>query len=169
MDFFDDAFTSSNQMSKVTCCHPDNTFEVATCGQGASCAGQCSALGASLCPSGECTDDPKTCDLEFRSENAEDGQSGGSTATYSGSDLDWCTNAKHQCRVRKHKDCCYNPKCLKWNGRKEACSWLNYLTGNSIRFLEISSLSRFVQIFIVNICRAPIFLNICRNICENSS
>ena len=130
MDFFDEAFTSSNRMSKVTCCHPDSIPEVVTCGRGDSCAGQCSALGASLCPSGECTDDPRTCDLEFRSENAEDSQSGGSTATYTGSNLDWCTNAKHQCRVRKHKDCCYNPKCLKWQGRREACSWLNYLTGN---------------------------------------
>ena len=100
-----------------------------TCGQGASCAGQCSALGASLCPSGECTDDPRTCDLEFRSKNEEDSQSGGSTATYSGSDLGWCTNAQHQCRVRTFKDCCYNPNCLKWKGRKEACAWLNYLTG----------------------------------------
>ena len=130
VDFFDNAFTYSNHTSKVTCCLQDNTFEVVTCGQGASCAGQCSALGASLCPSGECTDDPRTCDLEFRSENAEDEQGGGSTATYSGSDLDWCTNAKHQCRVRTYKDCCYNPKCLEWKGRREACSWLNYLTGN---------------------------------------
>ena len=131
MDFFDNAFTFSNHTSNVTCCHPDNTLEVATCGQGASCAGQCSALGASLCPSGKCTDDPRTCDLQFRSENAEDEQGGGSTATYSGSDLDWCTNAKHQCRVRTHKDCCYNPKCLRWKGRRKACSWLNYLTGKS--------------------------------------
>ena len=129
VDFFDNAFTYSNHTSKVTCCHPDNTFEVATCGQGASCAGQCSALGASLCPSGDCTDDPRTCDRDFGSD--EDGQSGGSTDTLSALDLDWCTNAKHQCRVIKHKDCCYNPKCLKWSeDRKERCAWLNYLTGN---------------------------------------
>ena len=60
MDFFDNAVTYSNHASNITCCHPNNTFEVATCGQGASCAGQCSALGASLCPSGDCTDDPRT-------------------------------------------------------------------------------------------------------------
>ena len=155
-------------MSKVTCCHPDNPPEEVTCGRGVSCAGQCSALGASLCPSGKCTDDPRTCDLEFPSKDDVEEESGGSIATISPLDLDWCDNAKHQCRVRKHKECCYNPKCLKWNGRKEACSWLNYLTGNSIRFLEISSLSRFLQIFIVNICRAPIFLNICENSSWNS-
>ena len=48
----------------------------------------------------------------------------------SGYDLRWCENSRHQCRVRMHKDCCYNPNCLKWRGRKAACSWLNYLTGN---------------------------------------
>ena len=127
MDFFDTAFTFSERSSNVTCCKPDNTFKEATCGQGVSCAGQCSALGASLCPSGNCTDDPETCDVVF--ESAKGRKSGRSTDTFSGSDLDWCTNAKHQCRVRKHKDCCYNSKCLKWKGRKEACAWLNYLTG----------------------------------------
>ena len=148
MDFFDNAFTFSNHTSNVTCCHPDNTLEVATCGQGASCAGQCSALGASLCPSGKCTDDPRTCDLEFRGENAEEEESGGSTATLSGTDLDWCTNAKHQCRVRTYKDCCYNPKCLKWNGRREACAWLNYLTGMSfITYFSASSPPRFQVAF----------------------
>ena len=126
--FFDHAFTFSNHTSNVTCCHPDNTLEVATCGQGASCAGQCSALGASLCPSGNCTDDPRTCDLEFNDETTEDHGRGRSTVTLSGSDLAWCTN---QCRVREHPDCCYNPNCLKWTGRKEACRWLNYLTGNA--------------------------------------
>ena len=29
VDFFDNAFTFSNHSSNVTCCHPDNTFEVA--------------------------------------------------------------------------------------------------------------------------------------------
>ena len=127
VDFFDDTFTFSKGMTEVTCCAPDNIPRVATCGQGVSCAGQCSALGASLCPSGACTDDPSTCEVSF--ESGEDQRSGRSTDTYSGSYMDWCTNAKHQCQVRKHKDCCYNPKCLKWKGRKEACAWLNYLTG----------------------------------------
>ena len=129
VDFFDNAFTFSTNVSEVTCCLPDNTPRVVTCGQGVSCEGQCSALdGASLCPSGNCTGDPRTCKVVFESD--EDGQRGSrSIATYSGTDLDWCTNAKHQCRVRKHKACCYNPKCLKWTGRREACAWLNYLTG----------------------------------------
>ena len=121
MDFFDNAFTYSNRSSNITCCHPDNTFEVATCGQGASCAGQCLALGALLCPSGNCTDDPDTCEISYT------GERGQSTATLSGSDLSWCTS--DGCRVRLHPECCYNPNCLTWNGRKDACDWLNYLTG----------------------------------------
>ena len=56
----------------MTCCLPDKTSEVATCGQGASCAGQCSALGASLCPSGHCTYDPGTCDIGFIINATED-------------------------------------------------------------------------------------------------
>ena len=118
MDFFDNAFTFSNHMSNVTCCHPDNTFEVVTCGQGASCAGQCSALGASLCPSGNCTDDPKTCELDINNG-------------YTGSDLAWCTNSKHQCKVVTHRECCYNPNCLLWIGRKKTCAWLSALSGKN--------------------------------------
>ena len=129
VDFFDNAFTFANNVSNVTCCHPDNSFEVATCGQGASCAGKCSAIGASLCPSGNCTDDPATCDLEFNDETSEDQGRKRSSATLSGTDLAWCTS--DGCRVRKHKGCCYNPNCLRWRGRRRACKWLNYLTGNA--------------------------------------
>ena len=137
VDFFDNVFTFSNHSSRVTCCRPDNTFELVTCGQGASCAGQCSALGASLCPSGKCSSDPRTCELNFESGQDQERSDLKMTVsrsqgnhTFSGSDLDWCTNEKHQCKVRKYKDCCYNPQCLKWKGRKEACAWLDYLKGN---------------------------------------
>ena len=143
MDFFDSAFTYSNNVSNVTCCHPDNTPEVLTCGQGASCAGQCSAIGASLCPSGNCTDDPRTCDLEFNDEIAEGEESRKSAATLSGTDLAWCTS--DGCRVRKHKGCCYNPNCLRWKGRKAACKWLNYLTGNAELYHSSPNENRFVD------------------------
>ena len=124
LNYFDESFTFSGNLKSITCCHPDNTIEVRTCGQGASCRGQCSALGASLCPSGVCTDDPETCKLGINDHNH------GSTDTLSPSQLDWCTNSKHQCSVKEHPDCCYNVKCLDWRGVKEACSWLNYLNGN---------------------------------------
>ena len=101
VDFFDNVFTFFNESVTVNCCRSDNTLELATCGLGASCAGQCSALGASLCPSGECSDDPRTCELDFNNDNAEGQQQRGqSTATLSGSDLKWCISDR--CRVRKH-------------------------------------------------------------------
>ena len=128
MDFFENAVTFWNNTSNVTCCHPDKTSTNVTCGQGFSCEGQCSALGASLCPSGNCTDDPRTCDLEFNDNSTVVQGSGGSTPTFlSSTDLKWCIS--DGCRVRVHPVCCYNPTCLTWIGRKEACSWLNYLTG----------------------------------------
>ena len=127
VDFFDDAFTNSKNRSTVTCCHPDNPSLMATCGQGDSCAGACSALDASLCPSGNCTDYPGTCEIKFRSEDTEDEQSGLSTATLSGSDLRWCTG--DGCRVRIHPECCYNPNCLEKPERADICGWLDFLTG----------------------------------------
>ena len=52
----------------VNCCHLNNTIELAACGDGVSCAGSCSALGASLCPSGNCTGD---CEIPFGQEDGE--------------------------------------------------------------------------------------------------
>ena len=129
MDFFDNAFTFSRNLINVVCCHRNNTPEEVTCGQGISCAGKCSALKASICPSGECTDDPRTCDLGFRSDNAMEEEQ--RVAGWTSSDLAWCTS--DGCRVRVNPVCCYNPNCLTWNGRKEACAWLNYLTGKGSR------------------------------------
>ena len=124
MDFFDNAFSFSTNDITVTCCLQDNTPKTATCGKGLSCAGKCSALGASLCPSGKCTSDPKTCEVDFDGEDR-----GRSIATLSSSDLKYCQNTQHKCNVRKHSACCYNRNCLKREGRKKACKDLNYLTG----------------------------------------
>lgn len=48
-DFFDSSFTFFNDSIQVGCCAPDLTLTKVTCGQGTSCVGQCSAIGASLC------------------------------------------------------------------------------------------------------------------------
>ena len=135
--FFDLVFTYSNETSNVTCCHTDNSPKYVLCGKGVSCAGGCAALEASLCPSGSCSDDPKTCDLDLNAIEAQSQNVGSSPVTSSLSDLKWCENSGHQCRVRKHQLCCYNPNCLneaKWPGRKDACAWLNYLTGKKCPF-----------------------------------
>ena len=124
MDFFDNSFSFASNDITVVCCLLDNTPKTVTCGKGLSCAGKCSALGASLCPSGRCTDDQKTCQLDFDGEDT-----GTSIATLASSDLKYCTNSEYNCIVRKHSACCYNRNCLKRPGRKEACKDLDYLTG----------------------------------------
>ena len=122
VDFYDTVFTFVNKSVKVNCCHPDNTIELATCGLGASCAGSCSALGASLCPSGNCTGD---CEMPFEETN----QRGRSLATQPSSAFAWCSA---RCDVWRHKGCCYHPTCR--SRRSNACRWMNYLTGIIISF-----------------------------------
>ena len=131
VDFFDNVFTFANESVTVNCCHPNNTIELATCGLGASCAGNCSALGASLCPSGDCTGDcemPFEEAIDFEQEpNEIETSIGGSYATLPSSAFGWCT---HRCDVWRHKGCCYHPTCR--TRRPKACRWMNYLTGVKI-------------------------------------
>ena len=127
IDFFDNVFTFLNESVTVNCCHQNDTLELATCGLGASCAGSCSAVGASLCPSGDCTGD---CQMPFVQDIAENrAQSRGiSVATIDPSKIKWCTN---KCNVWNNKVCCYHPVCRnKSQSHKSRCSWFNYLTGN---------------------------------------
>ena len=124
VDFFDHAFTFSNRSSNVTCCLADNSFKVATCGKGASCAGQCSALGASLCPSGNCTSDPKTCQFDFDKISTDDRQRGRSDVTGSSSSLRSCFP---RCKVVEDESCCFHKKCFE--KRPKLCNWANFTTG----------------------------------------
>ena len=125
VDFFDNVFTFFNESVTVNCCHSNNTIELATCGLGASCAGSCSALGASLCPSGNCTGD---CEMPFEQEtNKTEPRRGWSLATLPSSAFRWCSR---RCNVWRHKGCCYHPTCRR--RRSRACRWMNYLTGGII-------------------------------------
>ena len=122
VDFFDNVFTFVNESVTVNCCHPNNTIELATCGLGASCAGSCSALGASLCPSGNCSGD---CEMPFEQEiNEVEARRGRSVATQPSSAFKWCTP---DCNVRTHESCCYHPICRR--KKPEICQWINFLTG----------------------------------------
>ena len=124
VDFFDNVFTFLNESVTVNCCHLNNTLELATCGLGASCAGTCSALGATLCPSGDCTGD---CEIPFEQENEDDKERKLSTATKPSSAFKWCSSG---CNVWRNKGCCYNPVCRKRSAsHRRACRWFNYLTG----------------------------------------
>ena len=124
IDFFDNVFTFFNESVIVNCCRPDNTVELATCGLGASCAGSCSALGASLCPSGNCSGD---CEISFEQETNQIESRRWSAATLPSSAFQWCSR---RCNVWRHKGCCYHPACRQ--RRSRACRWMNYLTGVTI-------------------------------------
>ena len=104
-----------------------------TCGQGASCAGQCSALGASLSPSGKCEDD--------NDDDVDGTCEGNSVATLQGSDLKWCL--KDGCRVVRYPSCCFNPKCLEKKGRRKRCAWHDYLVGRDKKINSLFTISLF--------------------------
>ena len=72
VDFFDSAFTFLNESIEVGCCARDTTLTNVTCGQGTSCIGQCSAIDASLCPSGNCTEDSADCQPNLESDEEEE-------------------------------------------------------------------------------------------------
>ena len=115
IEFYDLSRTFANSSSLVSCCHQNETREIVSCGLGTSCAGQCFALGASLCPSGVCSGNPADCQIGFDIDAR-------STATLpSTTTLQWC---RARCDVRRHKNCCYHPTCRQ---RKPCdCLWLNY-------------------------------------------
>ena len=108
------------------CCTSDNKLTMVTCGRGASCAGECSAVQASLCPSRNCTGNPEDCSLEPHLEFEEEGDENIERCpTCSGAHLKWCV--AQGCPVSTSHECCYHPKCYKQ--MKEECCWRDYLTG----------------------------------------
>ena len=131
IDFFDNVFTFLDESVTVNCCHTNNTIQLATCGLGISCAGSCSALGASLCPSGNCTGD---CDIPLELEADQiNTRKDISLATRPSNAFRWCSP---KCHVRRHKGCCYNPLCSR--KRKKGCERMKYLTGTSSESFIIS-------------------------------
>ena len=125
VDFFDSAFTFSNVSIEVGCCARDTRLTNVTCGRGTSCTGQCSAIEASLCPSGNCTEDPEDCRPNLLLAEEEGDGKGRSYATLPSWVFNWCT---HRCPVRYHPSCCFHPTCRR--RRWKLCSWMNYLTGD---------------------------------------
>ena len=121
VDFFDSSFTFYNESIQVSCCGRDKTVTTKTCGLGASCIGQCSAIDASLCLSGNCTGNPEDCRL---GQEAKLNRKKRSSQTGSSSDYRWCYP---DCRVAKHPSCCFNPHCK--SIRPKRCKYLNYFTG----------------------------------------
>ena len=128
IDAYDEAFSKSENISTVTCCFRE-TRQVfkAICGKGSSCAAKCSAQEAELCPSGNCTDDPRDWEVPFTGSGVS------SPTTLASSDLKWCNPT---CRVIAHPVCCYNPLCFE--KRTDSCNWFNFLTGKFQRSFSIS-------------------------------
>ena len=125
VDFFDSSFTFSNESIEVSCCTRDASLTSVTCGRGSSCTGQCSAIEASLCPSGNCTEDPEDCRPNLLLAEEEGDGKGRSLDTQPSWVFNWCT---HRCPVRYHPSCCFHPTCRR--RRWKLCSWMNYLTGD---------------------------------------
>ena len=125
---FDEAFSKAENISTVTCCFRE-TKEVVnvTCGNGTSCAAECTAQEAELCPSGNCTDNPRDWEVQFT------GSGGVSPSTLTSSDLKWC---HPRCQVQAYPVCCYNPLCF--DKRPVSCNWFNLLTGKFQRSFSIS-------------------------------
>ena len=67
LEFYETSFSLANNLTNTSCCSSTNKLLNVTCGSGLSCAGQCSALGASLCPTGNCTGNPQVKCLGFGS------------------------------------------------------------------------------------------------------
>ena len=133
VDFFDSAFTFSNESISVGCCGRDTTLTNVTCGLGRSCTGQCSAIEASLCPSGNCTGDRDDCGPSLALEEGEDNEKRRSVVSQASWQFRWCVPG---CKVRYHSACYFHPTCRSLRG--QLCNWMNYFTG---RFLS-STLSK---------------------------
>ena len=85
--FFDSSFTFSNESIEVGCCDSDLTVTNVTCGKGISCTGQCSAIEASLCPSGNCTGNLEDCGLHQEEEYESTGPAAATGASW---EFNWC-------------------------------------------------------------------------------
>ena len=130
VDFFDSSFTYFNESIEVPCCSPNATSTDVTCGQGTSCIGQCSAIGASLCLSGNCTEDPEDCNLIL---DSTDTRKRSSMATLSSDKLKHCYPA---CKVKHIPGCCFHASC--YAIRPKLCSKMNYFSSNSFSVLSCS-------------------------------
>ena len=133
IEFFEKSFTFANETNKVTCCHQSSLqVSIVSCGLGASCAGQCSAIGAILCPSGVCTERPRDCVLDMdvwaeeRLQQSEQNKTR-SLASRSSSSFRWCYP---RCMVKDHPGCCFNPECYKL--RTKYCKNQSFMTGEKM-------------------------------------
>ena len=121
IDFFEYAFAFSNETIQVSCCAPDRTLTNVTCGRGMSCIGQCSAIHASLCLSGKCTENPEDCNLFLEQRKEKGNRKGWSGVTKPSWQKRWC---HPKCNVGKHSECCFHQAC--YAKKQKKCDWKNF-------------------------------------------
>ena len=120
--FYDTMLTHINETVNAMCCSRDQKKVQVTCGNGTSCAAQCSGRSLTLCPSGSCTQDPLDCKIAGEDSGArrKRGVSGAllPPRLYS--------RCRARCRwVKRYPACCLHPTCRSTQSRK--CAWLeNY-------------------------------------------
>ena len=128
---FENSFTFNNETIEVVCCLVDSTTTTVSCGLGVSCAGGCTAVGGTLCPSGKCTGLIEDCEPGLEVDEEPQARSLASLPS-------WKTNrcVKNGCNVRFDKICCFSETCHK--RRKRLCQWMSNYAGepsNSLFFL----------------------------------
>ena len=126
IDAYDDAMTNAEETVTVYCCRPDNTPVSVHCGLGLSCAGKCSAQGATLCPTGDCSG---TCEVTLDQEAPPPPTTSGGVLPPSTQPSEAFRRCFPKCKVKgeENQHCCFHPECLKL--RPRLCSWVNDLTG----------------------------------------
>ena len=129
------------------CCRRDNTPVSVHCGQGLSCAGTCSAQGATICPTGDCLG---TCEIALDQEAPPAPTTTGGVLSPSTKPSEAYRHCYPTCKVKgeQNQHCCFHPQCLK--KRPGLCSWVNDLTGNvKLDYFSkiFSGLSSSIQIF----------------------
>ena len=124
IDFYDHVVTSGNETIEVVCCTSDKRSLNVSCGQGKSCSSHCTALSASLCPTGQCTGDFKDCLPGQEDQRNKRKRARFATVNLPSWVFSWCTK---NCPVRKWPKCCFNPNCQK--EKKNACKWMRYYSG----------------------------------------
>ena len=113
----------------TTCCASDQSPMNISCGQSMSCSARCTSLGASLCPTQQCTEDPKDCRPEWPPKEEESTTRSKRRAAVKPSQAySWCPR---YCKwVWYYPACCLHPTCYKKQPRR--CNWLYYYLGNML-------------------------------------
>ena len=133
--FYDTMLTHINETFNAMCCSRDQKKVQVTCGNGTSCAAQCSSSSLTLCPSGSCTQDPLDCKIAGEDSGAR--RKGGVSGALLPARL--FSRCPRLCRwVNLYPRCCLHPTCRSAQTRK--CAWLANYHGKGCSILLLLDL-----------------------------